>query len=104
MFVFLALLLTTCFSVDIGTETRIMKWDDQHAIKGKVKVRTTRTGKREAVATQTFVVLGGDGLLLGIQQRIGNSIKETSNLRHALHDRHKGAQVTSHHQRHLDLL
>ena len=74
-----------------------MKWDDQHAIKAKVKFHNTRTGKREAVATRTFVVLGGDGLLLGVQQRIGNSIKETSNLRHPIHDRHKGAQVTSHH-------
>lgn len=84
-------------SVGGRTDSRVVKWDDQHAIQDKVKVHTTRTGKRDAVATRTFVVLAGDGLVLGIQQRIGNSIKETSNLRHAIHDRHKGAQVSSHH-------
>ncbi|KAL3157329.1 hypothetical protein ABBQ32_011813 [Trebouxia sp. C0010 RCD-2024] len=55
------------FLSSVKTQTRIIMWDDQHVIKGKVKVHTARTGKREAVATRAFVVLGGDGLLLGVQ-------------------------------------
>ncbi|DBA87860.1 TPA: hypothetical protein ACH3X1_004855 [Trebouxia sp. C0004] len=38
-------------------ETKIVKWDDQHDIKGKVKYHNSRTGKREAVATRTFIVV-----------------------------------------------
>ncbi|KAL3157327.1 hypothetical protein ABBQ32_011811 [Trebouxia sp. C0010 RCD-2024] len=79
------------FLSSVKTQSRIIKWGDQHAIKGKVKVHVARTGKRGAVATHTFV-LGGDGLLLGVQQRVGNSIKETAIVRRGSVDRHKGPQ------------
>ena len=67
-----------CFGA--RTDMRTVKWDDQHAIKVKVELRNATTGKREAAVTHTFVAIGGDGLFLGAQQRIGNSSKEAKNI------------------------
>ena len=56
-----------CFGA--RTDSRTVKWDDQHAIKGKVKLRNATTGKQDAAATRAFVGIGGDGLFSGAQQR-----------------------------------
>ena len=77
----------------VRTTTNILKHDDQHTIKGKVKMHSTRHGPREPVATRTYVLMSGCNLVLGAQHRSGSSIKETSQLRRAVVERHVGPQV-----------
>lgn len=74
----------------------VVKRDDQHAIKGKVKLPKAPNATSGRQWHLYFYCLWWRQLVLGAQQRTENSIKETNNLRGDVFDRYQGARVSHH--------